>query len=319
MDSDMDRTIRYATIGTSPITEKFISGCRLVENMELAAVYSRDWERGQNLAERQGCKKVYTDLLKMAEDDGIDAVYIASPNHCHGWQSRLFLEHGKHVICEKPITSGAEEYQSLKALADEKGLIYMEAIMARHAAGRAAVLEALRQIGHIGMARLDFCLRTESLGPGALMDVGVYCVYAALDLLGIPKTISALRTVTEDGTDSGGSAILGYDTFSAVLTYCKTASSTVSSEIVGDAGSVKIISLAQYAGVTLVQNKEAHEVVGIPDRAVLMSGEARKFVDYICHPEEFAEDYRSCCELSLAVQRCLDTIKKEGMHRGHPR
>ena len=65
----------------------------------------------------------------MAADEEIDAVYIASPNRLHYEQSKLFLQHGKHVICEKPITVEPEELQELQELAQQKNLIYIEALI----------------------------------------------------------------------------------------------------------------------------------------------------------------------------------------------
>ena len=120
--------MRYGTIGTSWITEAFIAGAAIAGGMELTAVFSRSRETGQGFAARHGNPRVFTDLQQMAESDCIDAVYIASPNALHFIQSKLFLEHGKHVICEKPITVTPAQYCEAASIADRKRLIYMEAI-----------------------------------------------------------------------------------------------------------------------------------------------------------------------------------------------
>ena len=108
--------MRYGTIGTSWITEAYIRGAQMTGKWELAAVYSRSEEKGRALAERFGSPPVYTDLDRMAESD-IDAVYIASPSILHEEHSRLFLEHGKHVLCEKPIAVTAAGLRRLQDLA----------------------------------------------------------------------------------------------------------------------------------------------------------------------------------------------------------
>ena len=110
-------TIRYGIIGTGWITEAFLAGAAGVPGMALRAVCSRSEERGREFAARHGADLVFTDPARMAASPDIDAVYIASPNVLHAAQSRLFLENGKHVLCEKPLAARPEEVESLQALA----------------------------------------------------------------------------------------------------------------------------------------------------------------------------------------------------------
>lgn len=108
-----------------------------------AAVYSRSAERAASFARKHGAALTFTDLQAMAACPDIDAVYIASPNVYHASQSRLFLEHGKHVLCEKPITVTADQARELVELARSRRLVYMEAIMMLHQPARKTVLQAL--------------------------------------------------------------------------------------------------------------------------------------------------------------------------------
>lgn len=103
--------IRFATVGTGWIVGEFLRGAKEVPEVEYVACYSRGRERGELFAREWGVQKVYTDLEQMAQDDAIDAVYIASPNSLHYEQSKLFLQNGKHVICEKPITVEPEQLE----------------------------------------------------------------------------------------------------------------------------------------------------------------------------------------------------------------
>lgn len=100
--------------------------------LQLRAVCSRSEERGREFAARHGAALVFTDPVAMAASTEIDAVYIASPNVLHAAQSRLFLENGKHVLCEKPLAARPGEVESLQKLAAGRGLVYMEAIMLLH-------------------------------------------------------------------------------------------------------------------------------------------------------------------------------------------
>ena len=198
--------------------------------------------------------------------------------------------------------------------------------MSRHSAGREILLDTLSQIGKISQARIDYCQLSSryekfkkgervnifdmSLAAGTLMDLGVYCVYAALDLLGKPDTVSASAAFADNGADLSGGAVLGYKNFTAVLSYSKIGQSAIGSEIVGDSGTIKIGSISQYADISLVKNGKEALLLGIPDRAEVMRGEAEKFADYIENRDAFLGDYKSVCELTHNVHTCMDLIKQ---------
>ena len=318
--------INLATVGTGDITEKFLSACRLTDRYEFHTAYSRSLENGEKFAKKQGFKHFSDNLISVAKSPEIDTVYMATPNVFHYEQSKLFLENGKNVICEKPITTDCKKYDELLALANEKALIYAEAIMSRHSAGREILLDALSQIGKISQARIDYCQLSSryekfkkgervnifdmSLAAGTLMDLGVYCVYAALDLLGKPDTVSASAAFADNGADLSGGAVLGYKDFTAVLSYSKIGQSAIGSEIVGDSGAIKIGSISQYADISLVKNGKEALLLGIPDRAEVMRGEAVIFADYIENRDAFLGDYKSVCELTHNVHTCMDLIKQ---------
>lgn len=317
--------IRYATIGRGVIADQFIAGARLSGEFTLAAVYSREEKTGREFAQKHGCDTVYTDLSALAADEDIEAVYIASPNSCHVPQSEQMLRAGKHVICEKPIATSAAEYRRLKALADTRGLVYMEAIIPLYVKGRAAIKEALAAIGNIASARLDFAQLTSryealqrgeqvnifdmSLAAGTLMDLGVYCVYAAVDLLGMPQNITATAAYLPNGADSGGTALFDYGTFSAALTYTKVGHSAIGSEITGDHGTLIIERIGLYVGAYLVQNGVKTPLFQDEPKEQLMCCEAAAFAAFI--RGENGEEYARASEFAVGVHTCMDTIKQK--------
>lgn len=319
--------IRLGTVGTSAICEEFLSGAKLTGRFRLSAVYSRSYETGIAFGRKHGCETVFCDISEMAASDSIDAVYIASPNSCHYIQSKCFLENGKHVICEKPIASSYAEYAELKQTADSKGLIYTEAIIPPHTKQYNAVRSAFCEIGKPVAARLDFSKRSSryddflagrhvnifdmSLMAGTLMDLGVYCVYAAVDFFGMPEKITSSAHFLPNGADSSGTAVFDYDGFSAVLTYSKIADSAIKSEIIGSEGTLKIQSVSQYTGVTLVKGGSEKEIIGFPTRAELMSGEAERFADFAEKRRESEKSYEKASKMCCDVHRCMDEIKKK--------
>lgn len=317
--------IKLATVGTSGICEKFISSAFRCGKFSLEAVYSRKEETAVSFAEKFGCSRIFTSLEKMADDKNIDAVYIASPNAFHFSQSLLFLENGKHVLCEKPAVCCEDELKTLVAAAEKNGVVYMEAIIPRHTSFYRDVKSAFSQIGRVQLARLDFSQYSSrmarflsgervnifdmSLYAGTLMDLGVYCVYAAVDFLGEPKNIVAGKNLLPGGADGSGYAVFEYEDFSAVLTYSKTGQGSLGSEIIGEKAALKIKNIHQYSGSALVLNGEEMPVSGYPSVTELMSGEAERFAAYIENFEENREDYYSALSLAEKVHRCMDRIK----------
>lgn len=103
MQQKKDDSIRLGIIGSSWISCEMIRGAKSTGFFTLEAVYSRTKERAESFAREQGALHTFTSLQEMAASPLLDAVYIASPNVCHVEQCRLFLQNGKHVLCEKPL------------------------------------------------------------------------------------------------------------------------------------------------------------------------------------------------------------------------
>lgn len=318
--------LRLGTVGTSGICDSFLDGAALTNKFKLSAVYSRKYDTGIAYAQKHGCDVVFTDLSKMAKSDLIDAFYIASPNVFHYSQSKIFLENGKHVICEKPIATSSNEYEELKALADSKGLIYMEAIIPRHINAYGDIKVALSKIGKIKSADIKYLQRSSrmerflsgeqvnifdmSLCAGTLMDLGVYCVYGAVDLLGMPNEITAQKELLSNGADGEGTAVFYYDDFKATLTYSKVRDGDSQSVITGEKGSLKFDMISQYTGVKLQVGGKETLIQGPLSKAEQMSGEAGRFADYILNFHQNKVDYEAVSSLCLEVHKCMDQIKK---------
>lgn len=127
--------LRYGMVGGS--MDAFIGSVHrkaiaINENAELTAgCFSRNKEKNQACGEhyRLDANRIYDDYEEMAKaeaerEDGIDFVCITTPNNTHYQIAKCFLEHGIHVSCEKPLCFTSEEARELKALAEEKGLLF---------------------------------------------------------------------------------------------------------------------------------------------------------------------------------------------------
>ena len=309
--------MRYGVIGTGWIAKSFIDGAREVCGSEFSAVYSRTAESGNKFAAENRIEKVYTDINEFANGD-FDAVYIASPNRLHYEQSKLMLENGKHVICEKPITVEPEELEELQELAEKKGLMYM------FNPARELLKDAIGKIGKVTSAHFDFSqlsskypayLRGElpnifnpALATGCLMDLGIYCVYPALDLFGMPEKITACAHFMESGADGSGTAGLLYSDKLITFTYSKLGQDRLGSQIFGDEGTIKIESISKLINMSLVSNNgETQEIIGDVAKEKLMGYEALGFEKFIADPDD--EYYYVTRQRALQVSQIMKQIR----------
>lgn len=322
--------IKYAVIGTGWITQSFVDGANL-HGLKFCGVYSRRPETGLEFAQRNGCSRVYTDLDELAESDA-DAVYIASPNFLHYAHSKRMLEGGKHVICEKPITVTPEELSELQTIAREKRLVYMEAIMHMHNPVRELVSEAIGEIGVISGAHFDFSqlsskypalkrgelpnIFNPEMATGCLMDLGIYCVYPAIDWFGVPKSINASAHFIPTGADGAGDAFFDYDDMYVSMTWSKLGQSRLGSQIYGDRGTIVIESISKLTFIRIVFNDGSERVIWEDtDKAVLMGNEAKRLCDFISDPD--CEEYARCSEKALLVSKAMKEIRdKAGIEFG---
>ena len=320
--------IRYGTIGTGWIVDSFIRGTMLRDELKLTAVHSRDRERGEAFAANYDSPAVFTDLEEMAKSDLIDAVYIGSPNFLHAAQAKLFIENGKHVIAEKPITVTPAELEGLQKLAKEKGVIYIEAIMMMHLPARKALKEAVGKIGNIFTASFDFSQLSSKyksyaeggtpniFNPvcctGAMMDLGIYCIYPALDLFGEPEAIDAFSGFLRTGADGWGTCVFRYPDKMLTLTWAKAGQSRLGSQIFGDKGTITIPSISCMTNIKLWDNDgNDTPVSGDDDKFTLMGWEAHDVYRYLTDPEGTADEYAEACSMALRVSRVMEKIREK--------
>ncbi|MBR6785819.1 MAG: Gfo/Idh/MocA family oxidoreductase [Clostridia bacterium] len=316
--------MRYGVIGTGWIAKSFIDGARQICGSEFAAVYSRTQESGSRFAAENKIEKVYTDINEFAKGD-FDAVYIASPNRLHYEQSKLMLQSGKHVICEKPITVEPEELEELQTLADAKGLIYVEAIMYMFNPARDLLKDAIGKIGKITSVHFDFSqlsskypaykrgelpnIFNPALATGCLMDLGIYCVYPALDLFGMPNKITACAHFMESGADGSGTAGLLYDDKLITFTYSKLGQDRLGNQIFGDEGTIKIESISKLINMSVVANNGTEkEIIGDVPKETLMGYEARGFERFIANPSD--AHYQTMKQRALQVSQVMKQIRE---------
>lgn len=317
--------IKYSVIGTSWITKSFIEGASLCPELFLDGICSRKRERGEEFKNDVGAQRVFTSVEELAASD-TELVYIASPNSCHYEQTRLLLEHKKHVICEKPATVTAAEFRELCVLAEKKGVVYFEAIMYMHSPERAVFKRGVGELGNIHSATIDFSqlsskypalLRGENpnifnpeMKTGALNDLGIYCVYPVVDLFGMPDEIIPCQHFLSTGADGSGSAAFVYKDKLVTIVYSKVGQSRSPSQIMGDKGTLAVESISKLCSAELYNNN-GEKTLLIPDieKKILMGNEAKSAVDFILRPEESGSFLKECQEMNEKVLLCMEKMR----------
>ena len=322
--------MNICTVGTSWITDSFIESSEYVDGVKIYAVYSRSGEKAKSFSEKHHAEKYYTDFDEMLADEEIDAVYIASPNMCHYEQSKACLNAGKHVICEKPAVATTEQLGDIFHIAKAKNLIFLEAMKSMHSDGLKIIKDAIKTIGDIKTASIDFSqlsskypaykngrnpnIFNPECQAGGLMDIGVYSVYFALELFGEPKKILSHCDFLDSGADYAGTLVFIYDGLTVTITYSKVANGFSYSRILGEQGAVGVKSVSKLIDVKKYHNDGTEEMLyPSVDENFVMSKEIEAFRDFIDGKK--TDYYDTCREMSLSVCKVMEQIRKDNHFR----
>jgi predicted dehydrogenase len=185
--------LRIGTLGTSRISlSALLEPAGSVPAVTVAAVAARDAERAEHFALRHGLTKAYGSYQELLDDPEIDAIYNPLPNSLHGPWTLRAIAAGKHVLCEKPFASNADEAEQVAQAAADSGLVVMEAMHYRYHPLVARLREVTGELGAVrhlqcwtsfAIASPDDIRYDFTLAGGALMDGGCYAI-DVLRLLG---------------------------------------------------------------------------------------------------------------------------------------
>jgi predicted dehydrogenase len=205
--------LRWGILATGGIASAFTSDLRTA-GLDVAAVGSRRADAAQAFADRYGIPRAYGSYEQLAADPDIDIVYVATTHPSHVDNALLLLEHGKHVLVEKPFTLNAAEAIAIRDAARSRGLLAMEAMWTRYLPHMVRIREivAAGTLGDIRAVSADHTqslptdpahrLNDLSLGGGALLDLGIYPISFAWDILGAPAAVSVSARIGDTGADT---------------------------------------------------------------------------------------------------------------------
>ncbi|NUV40582.1 MULTISPECIES: Gfo/Idh/MocA family protein [Streptomyces] len=213
--------VRVGVLGCADIARRrMLPAFAASPDTEVVAVASRDADRAKALAAPYGARPVrgYAELLA---DASVDAVHIPLPLALHAEWTEAALRAGKHVLAEKPLTDDPARSAALFALAERSGLALMENVMFVHHRRHAEVarLVAAGAIGELRSFQAVFCVPRRpaddiryrrELAGGALGDIGVYPLRAALHFLGPELEVLGAQLTEGPGftVDTAGAVLL---------------------------------------------------------------------------------------------------------------
>ena len=216
------KTVRWGILACGKIAKKFAADLKLVGDGELVAIASRDIERAKQFAQEYPAKHIFGTYEELVNCDEVDAIYVASPHSHHHEHTMLCLKHGKAVLCEKAFAINQHQAKEMIDLAREKKVFLMEALWTRFLPHYLKVREMIEE-GKLGelkgvLANFGFKppepvsprLFEPSLGGGSLLDIGIYPVFLAQSILGVPDSITAKMDPASTGVDEQCSMVFHY-------------------------------------------------------------------------------------------------------------
>ncbi len=212
-------TIGWGILATGGIARLFTQDL-LLHGHRVEAVGSRSASSADSFASSFGIPHSYASYEDLMADPRVDVVYVATPHNFHATNASLALHAGKHVLVEKSFTLNAPQARGVVRLAADRDLLVMEAMWTRFLPHMRKVREWLGD-GRIGEVRslhadhtqrlpLDDAhrLNNPALAGGALLDLGVYPISFAHDILGPVEEVHAEATFKETGVDGSVATVL---------------------------------------------------------------------------------------------------------------
>lgn len=317
--------VRLGVIGRNFVVDWMLAAAEQVPEVRLSAIYSRSMEAAEAFARKYRMPHAFDRLEDLAACPEVDAVYVASPICCHFAQSKQMLEHGKHVLCEKPATTNARELETLLETAKAHGVVYLEAMRLVHDDALDLIQAHLPEIGALRRVTFEFTQYSSrydrvrageqginafnpALSNGGLMDMGCYCVHGIARLFGRPQRVHAACVKLDNGFDGGGIVLMQYPAFVAEAVYSKISRQTAPTVLMGEDGSILLDDINHIRRIWLQPRRGEARDLGYAEKLPNnMMYELRHFCDMI----QGVMDPLPWNEYSRITMEILDAARRE--------
>ncbi|MFR7592697.1 MAG: Gfo/Idh/MocA family protein [Longibaculum sp.] len=302
--------MKLGIVGSGMIVGDLLSFIQEIENIQLVHISGtlRSEQKLKEIQEKYGFKRYSTSYDELLNDEEVDTIYVALPNHLHYSYSKLALEAHKNVILEKPLTSNQEEAHELKDLAESQHLFLWEAITNQYLPNFHKIKSLIPTLGHIKIVECNYSQYSSRYNAflegnvlpafdytksgGALMDLNIYNIHFVVGLFGRPKDVHYYPNI-EKNIDTSGILILEYDHFQCVCIGSKDCKAPLSNTIQGDKGCIHISTPVSYIGsVELSMNDGTEETIN-ENKDV-----HRMYEEFVAFEKMYqTQDYQQCYEM----------------------
>ena len=241
--------INWGILAPGKIAGKFVRELNRIPDARLIAVGSRNVRRAEEFKRRHGAQYAFGSYEELAACPEVDIIYVASPHSLHLKHTLLCLHYGKHVLCEKPMGINYSQVKQMTEAAHSSDCFLMEGMWTRFLPAMKKTVELAENgaIGDVVMLEADFGFRAtyhpESriynplLGGGALLDIGIYPVFLALILFGMPEDMSAHSILADTGVDAQTTLQMKWQTSRLAQLHCSFLADTeVTARVYGTDG-----------------------------------------------------------------------------------
>jgi predicted dehydrogenase len=203
-EREAQMSIKWGVLGAGMIADmEMIPAIKSIENAELVSIMSRNEEKVKGLSSKHNIPRYYTDIDEFLRDPELDAVYVATAPHLHCEQTIQAAEHGKHVLCEKPMALAVEQCEKMIEAFNKAGVKLMIGCMMRFQPAHVKTKEIIDAgfLGRMILIRMqgsfyyppaeNWRLDPKIAGGGALHDMGIHCIDLMRFFAGDVEEVSA--------------------------------------------------------------------------------------------------------------------------------
>ena len=317
--------MNWGIVSTGVIARNFAETARRMGGgVTLHAVCSRSAQSAQEFADRYGIPKRYVGAEALANDPDVDIVYIATPHNLHDEDMKLMIAHGKHVLCEKSLTTDAKQAREIFALAKEKNVFVMEAFWTKlcplyREVERVLASGALGEIRAV-TAQYGYTTAREARkfdpaqAGGTLLDIGVYAIGFACMMLGYAfDSVHSSLVMNSAGTDAVDAVILRKGGAVASLTCAIGAQMPVFGAVYGSRGRIEIPNFKCPQQATVCIDGEAPYTIERPFDVNGYEYEIREAMACVAAGKTQSDIMTP--EQSIAVMEIMDEIREQNGFR----
>ena len=216
--------LRIGVLGAANIARQFVRDVAPSRKVKVVAVASRDATKAAAFAADFGIARTHGSYEGLLADTQVDAIYNPLPNGLHASWSIAAAQHGKHVLCEKPLALDHAEARAMFDAARQHGVMLLEAYPYWFQPQTGDLLKLLHggAIGPVRLVQASFGFNlpggtgnirwNPDLGGGALLDAGSYPLSLIRLVMGdAPQRVMAESRPAPSGVDIGTSATLLWD------------------------------------------------------------------------------------------------------------